>query len=634
MDYFKNLLDLLKIEQEADRQTYVQLTESSSVNDRRANGLSWYPIAIRDTEMSRGDYLTVEVERTTHQEIVHQFRFGASASLFSNHDPKNHKVEGTVSYQSGNRLKITLRTDELPEWSRDGKLGIDLLFDDNSYDEMRNALKNASTLTEKKEEGRLIRILTGENKPGFQSLSLPYPIPSLNSSQQWAVEKILSANELAIVHGPPGTGKTTTLVQAIKAIIKTDHKQVLVVAPSNTAVDLLSEKLSDEGLNVLRVGNPAKVSERLMSLTLDSKMSEHSRMKEMKKMKKQAAEFRNMAHKYKRTYGKAERDQRKALFDEARNIMKEVINTEQYIIDDLVARAQVITATLVGANHYTVRNIKYHTVVIDEAGQALEPACWIPILKAQKLVLAGDHCQLSPTIKSNEAAQKGLSNTLLEKTVSLYPESVTLLEEQYRMNELIMGYSSRIFYEGRLKAHESVAKHLLFPEDSPLAFIDTAGCGFDEKSEGTSTSNPEEASFLFKHLTKLVEGLNNYYEPANFPTIAIISPYKRQVDLLKEQLIHSPVLQVYGDAISVNTIDGFQGQERDIVYISMTRSNPDSKIGFLSEIRRMNVAITRARKKLVIIGDSATLSQLPFYAGFISYAEVNNAYQSAWEFVD
>src|SRR6185436_4449193 len=325
MDYFKNLLDLLKIEQEMDRRTYIQLTESSSVNDRRANGLSWYPIAIRDTEMSRGDYLTVEVERTTHQEIVHQFRFGASASLFSNHDPKNNKVEGTVSYQSGNRLKITLRTDELPEWSRDGKLGIDLLFDDNSYDEMRNALKNASTLTEKKEEGRLIRILTGENKPGFQSISLPYPIPSLNSSQQAAVTKILSANDLAIVHGPPGTGKTTTLVQAIKAIIKTEHNQVLVVAPSNTAVDLLSEKLSDEGLNVLRVGNPAKVSERLMSLTLDSKMAEHSRMKEMKKMKKQAAEFRNMAHKYKRTYGKAERDQRKALFDEARNIMKEVI---------------------------------------------------------------------------------------------------------------------------------------------------------------------------------------------------------------------------------------------------------------------------------------------------------------------
>ena len=634
MDYFKNLLDLLKIEQEVDRQTYVQLTESSSVNDRRTNGLSWYPIAIRDTEMSRGDYLTVEVERTTNQEIVHQFRFGASASLFSNHDAKNNKVEGTVSYQSGNRLKITLRTDELPEWSRDGKLGIDLLFDDNSYDEMRNALKNASTLTEKKEEGRLIRMLTGENKPGFQSISLPYPIPSLNSSQQSAVEKILSANELAIVHGPPGTGKTTTLVQAIKAIIKTEHRQVLVVAPSNTAVDLLSEKLSDEGLNLLRVGNPAKVSERLMSLTLDSKMSEHPRMKEMKKMKKQAAEFRNMAHKYKRTYGKAERDQRKALFDEARNIMKEVNNTEQYIIDDLVAKAQVITATLVGANHYTVRNIKYHTVVIDEAGQALEPACWIPILKAQKLVLAGDHCQLSPTIKSNEAAQKGLSNTLLEKCVALHPESVVLLEEQYRMNEMIMGYSSRIFYEGRLRAHESVSKHLLFPEDTPLAFIDTAGCGFDEKSEGTSTSNPEEASFLFKHLTQLVAGLNNYYEPTNFPTIAIISPYKRQVDLLKEQLMHSPALQIYGDAISVNTIDGFQGQERDIVYISMTRSNADSKIGFLSEIRRMNVAITRARKKLVIIGDSATLSQLPFYAGFISYAEVNNAYQSAWEYFE
>ncbi|HJT74398.1 MAG TPA: AAA domain-containing protein [Chitinophaga sp.] len=634
MEYFKKLLELLKTEREEDRKAYQELTETSSVAQRRENGLTWYPIAIRDTEMSRGDYLTVEVERTTHQDIVHQLRFGVSAVLFSNHDAKNDRIEGTITHQSGNRLKITLRTDELPEWSRDGKLGIDLLFDDNSYDEMQNALKQAISLSEKPEEGRLIKILTGEKQPGFQAELHPVTLPRLNASQQDAVNKILSANELAIVHGPPGTGKTTTLVQAIKALIKQEHKQVLVVAPSNAAVDLLSERLSDEGLNVLRVGNPARVSESLSALTLDSKMAGHSNMKEIKRLKKQANEFRDMAHKYKRNFGKAEREQRKALFDEARSIMKQVENTEQYILNDLLAKAQVITATLVGANHYTVRHLKYHTVVIDEAGQALEPACWIPILKAQKVILAGDHCQLSPTVKSDEAARNGLSTTLLEKCTALHPASVVMLEEQYRMNEMIMGYSSSIFYNDKLKAHTSVAGHLLFQEDVPLSFVDTAGCGFDEKTEGTSTTNPEEAAFLFKHLTQLVTSLNVHYQQGNFPSIAIISPYKQQIHILKEQLQHAPELQAFNNNISVNTIDSFQGQERDIVYISMTRSNTDNKIGFLSDIRRMNVAMTRARKKLVVIGDSATLSQLPFYADFISYAEGKNAYQSAWEFID
>ena len=634
MDYLKKQLDLLKTEREEDRKSYQQMTESTSVAERRANGLSWYPIAIRGSEMSRGDYLTVEIERTTHQDIPHQLRFGASAVLFSNHNHKDDHLDGTISYQSGNRLKITLRTDELPEWANDGKLGIDLLFDDNSYDEMQAALKQADALPDKDPSARLVKILTGEMAPTFHTDLPTYTNPALNASQQAAVQKILTANDLAIVHGPPGTGKTTTLVQAIKALIRQDGQQILVVAPSNTAVDLLSEKLSDEGLNVLRVGNPARVSERLMSLTLDSKVSEHPSVKEIKRLKKQANEFRDMAHKYKRNFGKAEREQRKALFDEARKIMKEVGNTEQYIIDDLIAKAQVITATLVGANHYTVKNQRYHTVVIDEAGQALEPACWIPILKAQKVVLAGDHCQLSPTIKSDEAARKGLSTTLLEKCTALYPESVTLLEEQYRMHETIMGYSSRIFYGDKLKAHASVASHLLFSEDSPLAFVDTAGCGFDEKLEGTSTTNPEEAVFLFKHLTQLVASLGTYYQPKDFPTVAVISPYKQQIQLLKEQLQHSPALQPYADKISVNTIDSFQGQERDIVYISMTRSNTENNIGFLSDTRRMNVAMTRARKKLVVIGDSGTLSGFGFYASFISYAESKNAYQSAWEFMD
>lgn len=632
MDYFKKLQDLLKVEREEDRYQYQQLTQSASVAERRANGLTWYPIAIRGSELGVGDYLTVEVERTTHQELTHQLRGGVPAVLFSNHDPKTDRVEGTVSFQNGNRLKITLLTDELPDWSRDGKLGIDMLFDDSSYDEMQAALKQANILAEAG-TNRLVNTLIGEASPTFQLDSPVVAIPRLNESQQRAVRTALSANELAIVHGPPGTGKTTTLVQIIKAMIGLEHKQMLVVAPSNAAVDLLSEKLHDEGLNVLRIGNPSRIAERLTTLTLDHKMAEHSQIKEAKKLKKQANEFKNMAHKYKRSFGKAEREQRKALFDEAHRIMKDVATTEQYIIDDIVGRAQVITATLVGANQYTIRNLNFHTVVIDEAGQALEPACWIPILKARKVILAGDHCQLSPTIKSAEAARNGLSNTLLEKCIALHPEAVTLLDEQYRMHEQIMRYSSSVFYKNQLRAHASVASHALFPGDSALQFIDTAGCGFEEKLAGTSSTNPEEAALLVRHLTQTVAQLSPFYQPANFPSIAVISPYKQQLVVLNEQLGHAPELQPYRSAISVNTIDSFQGQERDIVYISMTRSNDRAEIGFLSDIRRMNVAMTRARKKLVVIGDSGTLASHPFYADFITYAEQLNAYQSAWEWM-
>ena len=578
----------------------------------------------------------VELERTTHQDIPHQFRFGIPAVFFGNHDPKNDRVEGTIAHQSGNRLRITLKTDELPDWTRDGKLGVEVLFDDNSYEEMQSALKQAMAVAEgvATPTRELVQVLAGNKTPTFKEYEPEITLPRLNESQQRAVHTILKANELAIVHGPPGTGKTTTLVQAIKVLVRRDNQKVLVVAPSNTAVDLLSEKLHLEGVNVLRVGNPARVTERLMSLTLDGKMSEHPQMKEAKRLKKQAQEFKNMAHKYKRSFGKSERDQRKLLFEEAHKIMKEVGNTEQYIIDDLMAKTQVVTATLVGSNHYTVREGKYQTVIIDEAGQALEPACWIPILKAQKVVLAGDHCQLPPTIKSEAAAKSGLSKTLLEKCVELHPQAVTLLEEQYRMNEQIMGYSSQVFYKNLLKAHASVAKRRLFDDDKPLLFIDTAGCGFDEKIEGTSATNPEEAGLLLKHLSQfMAEWASKTKTPNEIPSVAIISPYKQQIQILNEQLTHIADLQSFLPSIAINTVDSFQGQERDIVYISMTRSNAEGVIGFLSDIRRMNVAMTRARKKLVIVGDSATLAQLPFYADFITYAESIDAYQSAWEWM-
>ncbi len=625
---------MLDVEREEDLQSYLRLTLNTSAADRRALGLTWYPVAIRNTEIGRGDYLSIELERTTHQDVSHQFRFGSAVVLFSNHDPKVDKLEGIITHQSSGKMKVSLRIDELPDWARDGKLGIDLLFDNNSYDEMLHALKQASSLSDQVPDNKLIKILTSEEKASFQSAE-KFIIPNqLNESQKFAVNRIVSADHLAIIHGPPGTGKTTTIVQAVKSLLKHDDQKILVVAPSNTAVDLLTEKFAIEGLNVIRVGNPARVSEKLLSATLDHKMADHPEMKTIKALKKQANEFKNMAHKYKRSFGKAERDQRKALFDEAHKIGKEVEKTESYIMDSLFNKAQIITATLVGANHHTVRNLKYHTVVIDEAGQALEPACWIPILKAKKVILAGDHLQLSPTIKSIIAAKNGLSNTLLEKLVHLHPESVVLLNEQYRMNKDIMGYSAKVFYDDKLIAHQSVANQLLFDDDEPINFIDTAGCSYDEKLDGTSTTNPEEAAFLIRHLVSLVTRLEKIHTPENFPTVAVISPYKQQIQILKALVSEEEILAKYERKIAVNTIDSFQGQERDVVYISLTRSNSDGNIGFLADTRRMNVAMTRAKKKLVVIGDSSTLSKAKFYADFIGYTENLNAYHSAWEYID
>lgn len=627
MDYFKNLLQLLKTERDEDREAYLKLTQTTSIADRRAAGIAWYPVAIRGSEPSRGDYLTVELERTTHKDVAHQLRFGAPAVFFSNHDAGADRVEGNIAYQGGDRLKITLFTDELPDWTRDGKLGVQLLFDNNSYDEMQDALKQAQA-SANQPEGKLIRVITGADEATFAADAGNVPSAKLNASQQAAVSQILAANELAVVHGPPGTGKTTTIVQAIKQLIQQNGKQVLVVAPSNTAVDLLSEKLAAEGLKVLRIGNPSRISDKLTDLTLDSQAGAHQYAKDIKQLKKQASGYKNMAHQYKRSFGKRERDQRKALFDEAHRIMKDAAKIEQFIIDDLTDKAQVITATLVGSNHHTVRHKKYHTVVIDEAGQALEPACWIPILKAEKLIMAGDHFQLPPTIKSAQAAKDGLSTTLLEKAAIRHPAAVTLLEEQYRMHETIMGFSSAEFYGNRLKANSAVASKLLFAGDIPMAFVDTAGCGFDEKADGTSTVNPDEAAFLLRHLQALAEQLMATKSP--FPSVAIISPYKAQIQVLKELFQASPLLP-FADQISINTIDSFQGQERDVVYISMARSNTEGQIGFLADTRRMNVAMTRARMKLVVIGDSATITRLPFYADMVKYAEQCGGYQSAWE---
>jgi ATP-dependent RNA/DNA helicase IGHMBP2 len=616
-DYFKNLSELLTLEKAEDQLQYNAIFEHRGAQERRAEGLTWYPVAIRGNEVLRADYLSIELERTTHQDLPHAFRTGSPVFFFSNHNAKQDRISGTVSYQSGNKVRIVIKQDELPEWSSDGKLGLDVAFDNASYNEMFKALKSVSSFEN-------LGVLTGENEPKFSQSFSVFKSDKLNSSQVEAVNKILGAEELAIVHGPPGTGKTTTLIQAILELLKNNTKRILVTAPSNAAVDLLAEKLAENNVKVLRIGNPARVSERLSTLTLEDKIAKHPSVKEIKKLKNQANEYRNMAHKYKRNFGKSERDQRKALFDEAYKLLKEVDVLEKYITENVFEQTQVVVATLVGSNNYTLEGLKFDVTIIDEAGQALEPACWIPIQKSKKLILAGDHFQLPPTIKSTVAAKRGLEKTLLEKLVESQPGAVVMLDTQYRMNQKIAQYSSQVFYKDSLKADKSVRQQTLDNQTPPFIFIDTAGCGYEEKKEGTSLSNEEEAAFLINRAEEFLsdfEGLS----------VGIISPYKQQLKFLEEFSMASETLKKH--RLSVNTIDSFQGQERDAIFISLTRSNTNGEIGFLADTRRMNVAMTRAKKLLVIVGDSATIAESPFYSGLISYGQQIDAYKSAWDYM-
>lgn len=632
--YFEALLNLLSLERQVDKNLFTTATQSTSVAQRRTSGMCWYPIVIKGQEMGYADYLTLELERPSHTEISHQFRFGGSAQLFSNLNPEADYIDGVIAFVSGNKMKLSFKVDELPEWASDGKLGVQVLFDDNSYDEMEKALQWPIKSNLPSEMQRLVDVLIGKKEPTFTKTFQPVAVPTLNESQNQAVNKMLAADDVAIVHGPPGTGKTTTIIQGIKALLAQGEEQILVVAPSNAAVDLLSEQLATAGHSVVRIGNPSKVSDHLLALTLDHQIQQHNTNKEIKKLKKRANEFRDMAHKYKRNFGKAEREQRKALFDEAHKILKDVEHMEQYIIKDILGKTQIIAATLVGANHYTIRQLKYNVVVIDEAAQALEPACWIPILKAKKVILAGDHCQLPPTIKSQEAGQAGLSVTLFEKCIQKMPQAAVLLDTQYRMHEHIMGFSSAQFYNGLLKAHESNATHYILTNDKPIEFIDTAGCGFEETTDQKSIANPEEAAMLIQMLLSYYQHWEQQQLGKPQPSTGVIAPYKDQIYALQEAMADNSDLQRFKGSIVINTIDSFQGQEKDIIFISMTRSNADGVIGFLKDYRRMNVAMTRARKKLVVIGDSATLSRNTFYDQFIKYCEQHNAYSSAWEYMN
>lgn len=631
MNYFDELTTLLNIEQNFDREQYELLLLKSSLNERKLKGLTWFPIQIKSDEIGRGDYLTITLTKTNQIEEEHRFRFGMPVALFSNHDPQVDRQEGLISYVSRDTMKIAFRVDELPDWSRRGKLGVDLLFDENSYKEMHDTLRKAKDLRSDLHKGRLIREIIGEEQVKDYEKETYYDDAALNQSQNEAIALVLSSSPISIIHGPPGTGKTTTLIKAVAALLKKEKKQILIVAPSNTAVDVLTERLDAVGVLVTRIGNPVKISEHLQELSLDAQVDQHPANKEVKILKKKARAYTDMAQKYKRSFGRSEREQRKALFDEARKITKEIGDIQDFIVGDILDKAQVVTATLVGANQYAIRNRTYGVVVIDEAAQGLEPACWIPILKADKIVLAGDHRQLPPTVKSTAHMKTGLYDTLFEKLVSRYPSHVALLNVQYRMNEKIMKFPSLALYDDHLLAAEQVQHWTLKGDQEPVLFIDTAGAGFEEEQEGTATFNQGEAQFLKTHLSELLTKLSATYAEDDFPSIGVITPYRKQATLLHEVLSHDEWMATYRKNIQINTIDSFQGQEKDIIYISLTRSNDQQTIGFLSDVRRMNVAMTRARKKLIVIGDSATVGKHEFYDAFIKYVESVESYHSVWE---
>ncbi|MEJ5055302.1 IGHMBP2 family helicase [Sphingobacterium sp. MYb382] len=635
MNYFEALTILLSEEQAYDKQQHETLLFKSSLQERKEQGVTWFPIAITQSELGRGDYLTITVSKTNNLAEGHKFRFGMPVSLFSNHDANEDRVNGIISYVSRDTMRISFKFDELPDWSRRGKLGVDLLFDENSYKEMQDALVEAEKLRADKTHGEFVRQLIGESplREHVASATSSYNNAHLNASQNLAIQQVLAANPLTILHGPPGTGKTTTLVHAVKALVKQDNEQILLVAPSNTAVDLLTERLSNQGIDVVRIGNPVKVSAHLQELTLDAKVENHQANKESKTLAKQARAYMDMAQKYKRSFGRSEREQRKALMEESRKIRKEIDKIQDYVVEDVLSKAAVITATLVGANQHTIRNRHYQTLIIDEAAQALEPACWIPLLKANRVVLAGDHCQLPPTVKATSKAGQGLYVTLFEKLVNNYPSAVSLLNVQYRMNSQIMKYPSDVLYKGALQAAPAVADWSLPQDNSPIIFIDTAGAGFEETQIDNGTFNGGEAYFLRQHLSSMVQDLaiSSANGDTEFPSIGVVAPYRKQAGFLKEIIAEDDSLKPYEKSLQIHTIDSFQGQEKDIIYISLTRSNGQQQIGFLSDIRRMNVAMTRAKKKLVVIGDSSTIGQHPFYKGLLDYVTSLDAYHSVWE---
>lgn len=600
---------LLRMEYEYEKEEFRRQTETMGVKRKVKRGLCWFPATIGRNYYNSLNQQVLEVTRSEDTDIEHSFEYGRPVCFFEQATDGSlsyYNFQATVSYADETRMIIVMpNTDAILKVQAATRLGVQLYFDETSYQTMFEAL-NDVIRAKGNRLSELRDTLLGTLKPGFREL-YPVRFPWLNSTQETAVNRVLCTRDVAIVHGPPGTGKTTTLVEAIYETLHREP-QVLVCAQSNTAVDWIAEKLVDRGLNVLRIGNPTRVNDKMLSFTYERRFEAHPLYTELWSIRK---ELRQLHTKTRRgTY-----EERESIRNRISRLRDRSTALEIQINADLFSSAHVIASTLVSSNHRILAGHRFGTLFIDEAAQALEAACWIAIRKADRIVLAGDHQQLPPTIKCIEAARGGLERTLMEIVVARKPETVSLLTTQYRMNEAIMRFSSDWFYNGQLQAAPEVRHRGILDWDTPISWIDTSEMDFKEEFVGENFGriNRQEADLLLCELEKYITRIGGQRILDERIDFGIISPYKAQVQYLRSKLRNNASLRPYRNLMSINTVDGFQGQERDVIFISLVRANEEGQIGFLNDLRRMNVAITRARMKLVILGDAATLTRHSFY---------------------
>lgn len=639
---------LLQLEYYTEKEAFRKLTEQMGMQRKVKRGDAWFPLQVGKSFYNSLNQTAIEVFRTSDQDIEHNFEFGRPVMFFRSErseELKYFSFTGTVSYVDGDRMVVTV-PDSAPllelQQSTD-PIGVQLSFDETSYKLMFEALDRVM----KAKNNRLayLRDLFYSHQKAGRFSFEPMKFPWLNPTQERAVNEVLWAKDVAIVHGPPGTGKTTTLVEAINETLMRES-QVLVCAQSNMAVDWISEKLVDRGINVLRIGNPTRVNDKMLGFTYERRFESHADYPQLWAIRKAIRELRKNRKKGSENYHqKMDRLKSRAAEIELR------INAE------LFGEARVIACTLVGSAHHLLEGMKFGTLFIDEAAQALEAACWIPMRRASRVILAGDHCQLPPTVKSIAALRAGLGKTLMERIAENKPEVVTLLKIQYRMNDEIMRFSSDWFYGGKVESAPQIKYRSVLDYDHPITWIDTSneenqitieGEDAPEDSASTSSSvsaanqnsdlnfkeqfvgesfgriNKAEAELTLLTLAEYFTKIGKQRILEERIDVGIISPYRAQVQYLKKLIKKYEFFKPYRRLISVNTVDGFQGQERDVILISLVRSNDEGQIGFLKDLRRMNVAMTRARMKLIILGNKDTMTKHPFYKKLWEYVEAIN----------
>ena len=625
---------LLQLEYQTEKEAFRKQTEETGIERKVKRGDAWYPLKVGKSYYNSLNQLVIEVFRTADQDIEHTFEFGKTVMFFScqnnqsiqsnqnNQTIKYLSFTGTVSYVDGDRMVCVLPNEGYSvTLQHTENLGVQLSFDETSYRLMIEALDRAI-----KGRGRLgeLRDLFYSRRPAETFVFQPMHFPYLNATQEDAVNRVLRAKDVAIVHGPPGTGKTTTLVEAIRETLMRES-QVLVCAQSNMAVDWISEKLVDRGINVLRIGNPTRVNDKMLSFTYERRFEAHPDYPHLWAIRKAIRELR----------GKRREKRGESFHQKLESLKSRATELEIRINNELFSEARVIACTLVGAANRLLDGQKFGTLFIDEAAQALEAACWIPMRRVSRVILAGDHCQLPPTVKSIAALKAGLGKTLMERLVETHPEAVTLLKIQYRMNDDIMRFSSNYFYDGQVESAPNVKYRGILDLDVAMEWVNPS-----ENSENSEYSENSEKSFKesfigesFGRINKeeaelTLNTLQQYFERIGKQRllderidVGIISPYRAQVQYLRRLLMKREFFKPFRRQISVNTVDGFQGQERDIIVLSMVRSNDEGQIGFLRDLRRMNVAITRARMKVIILGDVPTLTRHPFYRQLWKYVQ-------------